>query len=289
MSLARALLLSLALLGCETRRPAPDWVRSAPAAAVMAVSFRADWAMEQPRLRNLLEPYPMAGRSLDLLLMRARINLSQETGRLTVFQGATGDPVIQLGGFRDSGGLQVAIADSFPVEGGQAANPDRPVFVILDLGPHHIRAMTDGEGRVWLGGQAALAGLAIGAVRTDGALAEASGWISPGAAVQGFIRQPETWSLPKGIEVLAWGVIPGPAADSLNGFEMALAGSPEAIQRVAPWLQRFLAATTATPGTPAQAPELLQERTRIGLRCPLTQDQVDVAMAKLDQPPLPCH
>jgi hypothetical protein len=289
MILTRGLLLSLAMLSCEARRPAPDWVRSAPAGAVMAVSFRADWAMEQPRLRNLLEPYPMAGRSLDLLLMRARINLSQGIGRITVFKGNTGEPVIQLGGIRDPGGLQVAIADAFPVEGGQAANPDRPVFVVLDLGPHHIRAMADGEGRVWLGGQAALAGLAAGGARADGALAEASGWISPGAAVQGFIRQPETWSLPKGIDVLAWGVTPGPGPDSLNGFEMALAGSKDAIQGVAPWLERFLGSTTAMAGTPPQAPELLQERTRIGLRCPLTQEQVDVAMAKLDQPPLPCH
>jgi hypothetical protein len=95
--------------------------------------------------------------------------------------------------------------------------------------------------------------------------------------------------LPKGIDVLAWGVTPGPGPDSLNGFEMALAGSKDAIQGVAPWLERFLGSTTAMAGTPPQAPELLQERTRIGLRCPLTQEQVDVAMAKLDQPPLPCH
>ena len=287
MIFTRALLLSLALLGCQARPPAPDWVRSAPAGAVLAVSFRADWAMEQPRLSGLLAPYPMAGRALDLLLMRARINLSQEYGRLTVFQGSPGDPVLQLGGFRDPAGLQVAIADSFPVEGGQPANPDRPVFVILDLGAQHIRAMTDREGRVWLGGQAALAGLTPN--RPDGALVEATGWISPGAAVQGFIRPPETWSLPKGIKVLAWGVTPGPGPDSLNRFEMALAGSKEAIQRVAPWLQRFLAATTSMAGTQGQAPELLQERTRMGLRCPLTQEQLDLAMAKLDLPPLPCH
>ena len=42
-------------------------------------------------------------------------------------------------------------------------------------------------------------------------------------------------------------------------------------------------------GNQGQAPELLQERTRMGLRCPLSQEQLDLAMAKLDLPPLPCH
>jgi len=147
--------------------------------------------------------------------------------------------------------------------------------------------LADGEGRVWLGDQAALAGLGAGA--SQAALAASAGWISPGAAIQGFIRPSASWNLPRGIEALAWGVTPGTAADGQNGFELSLAGTAEAIQQVAPWLQRFLAAATAMPGAPQQAPEILQESTRIGLRCQLTQEQVDVAMAKLGQAPLPLH
>lgn len=85
MGHVRTLLLCLTLLGCQSRRDqAPDWVRSAPAGAVVATSFRADWALEQPRLRTLLERFPLAGRSLDLFLKRARVNL-REAGRLTVY------------------------------------------------------------------------------------------------------------------------------------------------------------------------------------------------------------
>ncbi len=309
MNFARTLLVCLTLLGCQARRgQAPDWVRSAPAAAVMAVSFRADWSMEQPRLRTLLERFPMAGRSLDLFLMRARINLRRETGRLTVYlvnpakAASTPGFLIQLGGVRDPGGLQVAIADGFPVDTKAPDNRDHPVFVILDLPPYHIRAMADGEGRVWLGDQAMLAELGAGKSPSAAALAASSGWIGGAAAIQGFIRPQELLAdysgtlpgelarnLPRGIEAVAWGVTPGPEPDGLNGFELSLAGSGEAVQLAAPWLQRLLAAACAMQGPAAQWPEILQETSRIGLRCQLSQEQVDVAMAKLNQPPLPCH
>jgi len=309
----RTLLLCLALLGCESRRgQAPDWVRSAPAAAVTAVSFRSDWALEQPRLRTLLEPFPLAGRSLDLFLMRVRLNL-KGAGRLTVYRvpsappATPGEPapapgfILALSGFQDPGGLQVAIADAFPVAGAQTLdNRDRPLFVILDLGTSHIRATADGEGRVWLGDQAALARLEAGSGPERGALAASAAWISPAAAVQGFVRPPELLAevagllpgelardLPRGIESLVWGVSPGPAPDSPNGFELSLSGSGQAVQRAAAWLQRFLAAATAVPGAPAPSPEILQESRRISLRCQLSQEQLDVALAKLGQPPLP--
>ena len=38
------------------------------------------------------------------------------------------------------------------------------------------------------------------------------------------------------------------------------------------------------PGAPVQAPEFLQEKRRLGLRCQLTQDQVDLVLARLNQP-----
>ena len=304
MIFARTLLLCLVLAGCDARRAqAPDWVRSAPAGALTAVSFRTDWALQQPRLRTLLEGYPMAGRSLDLFLVRARLPLRREAGRLTVYLTRPGAGfLIQLGGFRDPGGLQVAIADGFPMDTKAPDNRDHPVFVILDLPPYHIRAMADGDGRVWLGDQAMLAGLAAGKSPSAAALAASAGWINGAAAIQGFIRPKAlladhsgmlpgelSRNLPRGIEAVAWGVTPGPSPDGPNGFELSLAGSREAVQLSSPWLQRLLAAVCAMQGASTQWPELLQETSRIGLRCQLSQEQVDVAMARLDQPPLPCH
>jgi hypothetical protein len=240
--------------------------------------------------------------------MRARINPRRETGRLTVYLAdpakgaATPGFLIQLGGFRDPGGLQVAIADGFPMDTKAPDNRDHPVFVILDLPPYHIRAMADGDGRVWLGDQAMLAGLAAGKSPSAAALAASAGWINGAAAIQGFIRPKAlladhsaklpgelSRNLPRGIEAVAWGVTPGPSPDGPNGFELSLAGSREAVQLSAPWLQRLLAAVCAMQGASTQWPELLQETSRIGLRCQLSQEQVDVAMARLDQPPLPCH
>jgi hypothetical protein len=292
MIFARTLLLCLVLAGCDARRAqAPDWVRSAPAGALTAVSFRTDWALQQPRLGTLLARHPMAGRALDLFLVRARLPLRRETGRLTVYLTRPGSGfLIQLGGFRDPGGVQVAVADVFPVDGMSMDNRDHPLFVILDLDPSHIRAMVDDEGRVWLGEAALLARLAAAPARAMGDLAAMAGWVSE-SPVQGFLRPAELGEgyLPGGIESMAWGVTPGPAADAPNGFELSLAGPGEAIEQASPWLQRFLAAVAAAPGPPAQPPEILQESRRISLRCPLSQEQVDVAMAKLGQPPLPCH
>ena len=68
-----------------------------------------------------------------------------------------------------------------------------------------------------------------------------------------------------------------------------MGGSRAAIQQALPWLQRMAAAVTAMPGAPAQAPEFLQEARRLGLRCQLTQAQVDLVMARLNQPAVACH
>jgi len=82
-------------------------------------------------------------------------------------------------------------------------------------------------------------------------------------------------------------VSPSPGADAADGFELSLAGSADAVQGAAPWLQRFLATTLAGPGAPGPLPEILQESRRISLRCQLSRDQLDAAMARLNQPPLP--
>jgi hypothetical protein len=313
MAFTRTLLLCLVLLGCGHRRPrTPDWVVSAPASAVMALSCRADWALDPPRLRTLLEGFPMAGRSMEILLDRARLEARHESGRITLYltrppAGAAlpADPgfLIQLGRFREPGRLQVAVATAFPAEGTlPLENRETPLFVLTDAHPLHIRAMADGEGRVWLADRAALAGLGPQPTAGHKALAASAEWITAGAVIQGFVRpQPlreDTTprlpgdlarDLPRGIESVSWGLVPGRAADAPARFELALAGSPEAVQRAASWLDRLMAVAMAVPGPAPATPEILQESRRIGLRCLLSQGQVDLVLTKLEQPAVRLH
>jgi hypothetical protein len=65
---------------------------------------------------------------------------------------------------------------------------------------------------------------------------------------------------------------------------LALAGSPEGINQVTPWLQRLVAAANAVQSAPGSAPELMQEKRRVGLRCALTTEQLKLVMEKLGQP-----
>ena len=314
-ALAAGLALVLAAgLGCRRTR-AQDWAASAPAGTIMAVSGQAGWLLEQPGFQQLMERYPYADQSLDLFLKKARISPHQESGRISIYvtafngpAGAAGGPgapdfLIQLGGFRDPAGIQVAMADAFPVEGSlPAGRRELPVFVILDLNAYHFRAVADPEGRIWIGDLRVLARLGAGG--PEPAVLSALAWIGAGAPLQGFLRPgpilagpsaripPElAKNLPEGLEALAWGVTPGPGGrDGLHRFELAVTGSPAAVQQVTPWLQRFLAAAAAVPGAPAgPAPELLQERARIGLRCQLTGGQIDQLMARLAQPGLSFH
>ena len=308
MVLTRTWLLWLVLLGCEHRRPAiPDWVATAPAGAVMAISCRADWALAQPRLRSLLEGFPMAARSMDILQARARLETRHETGRITLFltcPAAGAAPplepgfLIQLGGFRDPGRLQVAVANAFPAEGALALeNREVPLFAITDAPPLRIRAMADGEGRIWLADVAALAGRSLQPEGGRTALTDSSEWITVNAPVRGFIRPQDlrqdrtaglpgdlARDLPRGIESVAWGLVPGRGPNAPVRFELALAGSPEAVQRAASWLDRLLAVAMAVPGPAQETPEILQESRRIGLRCLLSQEQVDRVLGKLEQP-----
>ena len=304
----RTVLLSLALLGCDARQgKVPDWVASAPAPAVTAVSCQAGWATGPSHLALLPAPFPQAERARARFLERTRIQ-SGETGRITVYlaEPAAGarvpDLVIQLGGFNDPGGLQGAIADAFPAAGTQRLEQQElPLFAVLDWDPYRFRAMADGQGRIWLGDLAALARLGGGA-RVRRAVAGSMARISPEAPIQGYIRPDELLpdgsgslpgelarSLPRGIDFVAWGLTPGPDPKGLNGFELSVGGSRAAIQQALPWLQRMAAAVTAMPGAPAQAPEFLQEARRLGLHCQLTQEQVDLVMIRLNQPAVACH
>lgn len=315
----RAALLGVAALGlllaaaCGKRKTqAPEWMASAPAASVMALSGQAGWLLEQPGLQTYLEQFPVADQALDLFLKKARINPHQETGRITFYllevpkPGADGsaavpDLLIQLGGFRDQAAVKLAISDAFPAEGSlPVGRRELPVFVILDVNQIHIRAVADPAGRVWLGDLRSLAKLDAGTLPPRHPALTAAEWVDRQAPFQGFVRtQPIlddlsgkvpaelAKSLPKGVEALAWSVTPGGGERaSLHRFELAVTGSAEAMQQVAPWVQRFVAAAGTLQGGAGQAPEILQERSRIGLRCQLSGDQLNQALARLAQPGL---
>lgn len=296
-------------LACGRRHAAgPDWVASAPAGTVVALSGQAGWLLEQQSFQTYLAKFPYADQTLDLFLKKARINPHQESGRINFYvmsfpEGKTPpDFLIQLGGFRDQRAVQLAIAEAFPAEGSlPVRKKELPIYVILDINQYHIRAVADPAGRIWLGELRTLAKLDAGTFPPRHPVPNAAEWINAGAPFQGFIRTrplleglsgnvpPElARNLPQGIEALAWSVTPGNAGkNGLHRFELAITGSPEGIVQVAPWVQRFMAAASSLQGGQAgQAPEILQERNRIGLRCQLTGEQINQALARLSQPGL---
>jgi hypothetical protein len=306
-----ALAVLLAMACGKGRAKAPEWVLSSPAPTVMAISGATGWVLEQPQFQTLLERFPMAEQSLDLFLKHAKINPHQETGRVTFYvlssaplvPGTATNPqpsdfLLQMGGFRDPAALHLALADAFPAEGSLPVQGEElPLYVLFDLNQYHIRAVVDAGGRVWLGDLGALAKLGSGHLAPHHPVLESAQWINGVAPFQGFLKPqgllkeasaklPSEWakSLPQGIEALAWSVTPGTGPNTTHRFELAVTGSPEGVLQVAPWLQRFVAAATSLQGGSAQAPEILQERRRIGLRAQLTQEQVNLALSKLSQP-----
>ena len=307
---AAAVVLVLGV-GCRGRRPkVADWVLTAPAPTVMAVSGATGWVLEQPHFQSLLERYPMAEQCLDLFLKRAKINPHQETGRVSFYvladlpldgSGSKPQPsdfLLQLGGFKDPKALNMAILDAFPQEGSFPIDGrEVPIYVLMDINQYHIRAAVDGEGRVWLGDLKALTKLGSGRIPARDPVLDSARWTNGAAPFQGFLKpqgllkqasaklSPEVArNLPQGIDSLAWSVTPGQGPNALHRFELAITGSPEGILEVAPWLQRLVAAATGMQGGSSQAPEILQEQRRIGLRAQLSQDQVNLALGKLNQP-----
>jgi hypothetical protein len=133
------------------------------------------------------------------------------------------------------------------------------------------------------------------ASQPDAALA--AEWINTRAPFQGFL-QPEALlgglrqnlegsfvkDLPQGVTALFWSITPAEDTNQPVRFELALAGTPEGINQVTPWLQRLVAATNAVQPAPGAAPELMQEKRRVGLRCHLTAEQLKLVMEKLGQP-----
>lgn len=310
---AAALCAVLALgSGCRNRKAAaPDWAASAPPAAVMALSGQAGWLLEQPDFQAFLEKFPLADQTLDLFLKRAHISPHQETGRISLYvlalPGASvpgtnlsqAEFLVQVGAFKDQAAVNLALADAFPVEGSLTVHgQELPLHVVLDVTPYHFRAMTDAEGRVWLGDLKTLAKLGAPSLPSRNPVAAATEWVNGAAPLQGFIRpQPIlaglggqippdlARNLPQGIEALAWSVTPGGTdRKATHRFELAATGTPQGILQLAPWVQRFVAAASTTQGPAGPAPEVLQERGRIGLRCQLSAEQVNAALSRLCQP-----
>jgi hypothetical protein len=309
-----ALLCAVMVLApaCHRRRATtPDWVDSAPSAAVMALSGKAGWLLEQAQFQTFLERFPLADQALDLFLKRAHINPHQETGRITLYvlglPGATqagssasqAEFLVQVGGFRDQAALHVTLSDAFPVEGSLTVHrQELPLHVILDVSPYHFRAVTDSQGRVWLGDLKTLARLDAAPLPPRNPVVRASEWISAGAPLQGFLRPQAILqglggrvppdlarNLPQGIEAIAWAVTPGGTVRAASHrFELAAVGSPQGVLQVAPWVQRFVAAAATTQGPSSPAPEVLQEKGRIGLRCQLGGEQVNGALSHLNLP-----
>jgi hypothetical protein len=300
---------------CRPKPRLPGWVQAAPGDSLAAFSGEAGWVLTHKDVQSLIARDPMVERALDLFLQKAHINPRTETGRVTfhvigvpqkgedTLQKGLEHALIQLNQFKDPAALVAALAESFPQEGSlHLQGRDWPLYVILDIEAKgvkaHIRAASDEKGQVWIGSLEALSRMAaregLGA-QPDAALA--AEWISPRAPFQGFL-QPDALlgslrqnlessfikDLPRGVSALFWSITPSPEKDQPVRFELALAGTPEGINQVTPWLQRLVAAANAVQSAPGAAPELVQEKRRVGLRCALTAEQLKLVMEKLGQP-----
>jgi hypothetical protein len=300
---------------CRPKKHMPGWVMAAPGDSLAAVSGEAGWMLTHKEVQSLISRDPMVERALDLFLQKAHINPRLETGRVTfhvigvpqksesALQKGLEHALIQLNQFKDPAALVGALAESFPQEGSlRIQGRDWPLYVILDIETNgsraHIRAASDEKGQVWIGSLEALTRLTAGeglGAQPDAALA--AEWISPRAPFQGYL-QPEALlsglrknlegsmvkDLPQGVSVLFWSITPPQEKDQPVKFELALAGTPEGINQVTPWLQRLVAAVNAVQAAPGAAPELMQEKRRVGLRCALTTQQLKLIMEKLGQP-----
>jgi hypothetical protein len=305
---------------CKPKARVPGWVQAAPSDSLASFSGEAGWMLTHKEVQSFISRDPMVERALDLFLQKARINPRTETGRVTFhvvgvpqkgedsLQKGLEHVLIQLNQFKDPAALIGALAESFPQEGTlHIQGRDWPLYVILDVETKgtkaHIRAASDEKGQVWLGSLESLSRMAAKeglASQPDAALA--AEWISPRAPFQGFL-QPEALlgglrqnlegsfikDLPQGVTALFWSITPAEDKDQPVRFELALAGTPEGINQVTPWLQRLVAATNAVQSAPGAAPELMQEKRRVGLRCTLTAEQLKLVMEKLGQPGFSFH
>jgi len=302
---------------CRPKARVAPWIQAAPGDSLAAVSGGAGWMLTHKNVQSLVAREPMVERALEIFLQKAHINPRTETGRVTFhvvgvpkqgeanLQKSLEHVLIQLNQFKDPAALVSALAESFPQEGSlHLQGRDWPLHVILDMESGgtkaHIRAASDEKGQVWIGSLEALTRMAaregLGA-RPDAVLA--AEWINSRAPFQGYL-QPEAIlaglkqnlagnnslikDMPEGVTALFWSITPGGDGDQPIHFELALAGDPKGINQVTPWLQRLMAAANAVQSGSGAAPELMQEKRRVGLRCTLTDEQLKLVMEKLGQP-----
>jgi len=307
--------LAALVVGCRPHQSqTPPWALAAPTRCEAAVSGQASWLLEQPQFQAQLAKFPMAEQSLDLFLKKAHISPHGETGRVSLFAmdpildlvGRKASPqpssfLLQFQGFRDPKSLQVAVAESFPIEGSlKIQGNDLPLHVVLDFNQAHIRILTDLEGNLWLGDLAALTSLGVaGPLPKRHPILSATSWIDGTAPLQGFVR-PEamlkdlsgrlpadiTRELPQGIDCLAWSVSPTRGDQTLYAVQISITGTAQGIQQATPWMQRVVAIATSIRTGTAAPPELMQERNRAVLRCQLSWEQVTQVLSKLAQPNL---
>jgi hypothetical protein len=288
---------------------------TAPGDSLAAFSGEAGWMLTHKEIQSFIARDPMVERALELFLQKAHISPVLETGRVTFHvigvpqQGEDSlrqgleHALIQLNQFKDPAALVGALAESFPQEGSlHIQGRDWPLYVILDIETGgtkaHIRAASDEKGQIWIGSLEALNRLAAkNGLGSNPDAALAAEWISPRAPFQGYL-QPEALlsglrknlegsilkDLPQGVNALFWSITPAEEKDQPVRFELALAGTPNGINQVTPWLQRLVAAANAVQATPGAAPELMQEKRRVSLRCSLTTQQLKLVMEKLGQP-----
>ena len=319
LSLAMVAVCVGAGLACRPKAKVPSWVNSAPAESLAAFSGEAGWMLTRKEIQSLISREPMVERALDLFLQKAHINPATESGRVTFhllglpkaeeggLQKGLEHALIQLTQFKDPMALLGALAEAFPQEGSlRLQGRDWPLYVILDVEAQgtkaHIRAASDEKGQIWIGSLEGLQRMASGqglSTQPDAVLA--AEWINARAPFQGYL-QPDALlgglrksldesvlkDLPQGVHALFWSITPGAEGDPKREppiqFELALSGTPEGINQVTPWIQRLVAATNAIQGGPGAAPELMQEKRRVGLRATLTSEQLKLIMEKLGQP-----
>ena len=305
--------LLLVLPGCRSKSAAgPEWLQAAPADCQVAFSAEARWILEHRSFQSLLAQSPLAEQTLDLFLTKARIAPHLETGRITFFvlrmpNINSKDPaeisrafLIRLSGFKNPQNLGMALAEAFPQEGSLVVSGrDLALHVIVDVNQVHMRALAEPGGAIWIGDLGALATLAAGgSALPRSAIRRAGEWVDPKASFQGFMlperllaalpkdKLPADWAaeLPRGLEALTWSVEPARDPKGAHRLELAVAGSPEGVSRTVPWLQRLVAVSNSLQPPPNQSSELIQEKDRAGIRCSLTQEQLNSLMAKLGQP-----
>jgi hypothetical protein len=291
----------VAASGCRDARPhSQDWVVSAPEKAIMGVSLHLGWTLERPEIREAMARYPVFDQALEIILDKVKIDPASETARASLYLldvpaaggramslGALrGTALVQLAGFMDPKGVQRVVAETFPPEGSlRMGGREYPLYVFLDMNDLRLRVFLDGDDRLWIGDATDLQLVAKRRFAGEsGPLARAAEWVQASGAVQGFVQPglvPREAmggmadAMPAGVKGLAWSVSTTERDPEAIVLNLAATGTEDAIAAAKPWLHRLAAAASAVVGDGAPPPETLQEKTRMGLKCQMKQDQME--------------